>query len=52
MRSRPPSWILFLYVGIDLANPFALGAFRFTPEEARRDGHDERHVASEVASSR
>ena len=33
MRSRLPSWILLLYLAIDLANPFIPGAFRFTPEE-------------------
>jgi hypothetical protein len=32
MRSRLSSWILLLYVAIDLANPFVPGAFRFTPE--------------------
>ena len=32
MTSRLPSWILLLYVAIDLANPFIPGAFRFTPE--------------------
>jgi hypothetical protein len=33
MGSRLPSWILLLYLAIDLANPFVPGAFRFTPEE-------------------
>jgi hypothetical protein len=33
MRSRLPSWILLLYLAIDLANPFIPGAFRFTPED-------------------
>ena len=33
MRSRLPSWILLVYLAIDLANPFVPGAFRFTPEE-------------------
>jgi hypothetical protein len=33
MRSRLPSWVLLLYLAIDLANPFVPGAFRFTPEE-------------------
>ena len=33
MRNRLPSWILLLYVAIDLANPFVPGAFRFTQEE-------------------
>jgi hypothetical protein len=33
MRSRLSSWILLLYLAIDLANPFVPGAFRFTPEE-------------------
>jgi hypothetical protein len=33
MRSRLPSWILLLYVAIDLANPFVPGAFGFTPEK-------------------
>jgi hypothetical protein len=33
MRSRLLSWILLLYMAIDLANPFVPGAVRFTPEE-------------------
>lgn len=33
MRSRLPSWVLLLYLAIDLANPFVPGAFRFTPDE-------------------
>jgi hypothetical protein len=33
MRSRLPSWILLLYLAIDLTNPFVPGAFRFTLEE-------------------
>lgn len=33
MRSRLPSWVLLIYLAIDLANPFVPGAFRFTPEE-------------------
>ena len=33
MRSRLPSWVLLVYLAIDLANPFVPGAFRFTPEE-------------------
>ena len=33
MWSRLPSWILLVYLAIDLANPFVPGAFRFTPEE-------------------
>jgi hypothetical protein len=32
MRSRLPSWILLLYLAIDLANPFLPGAFQFTSE--------------------
>jgi hypothetical protein len=31
--SRLPSWILLVYLAIDLANPFVPGAVRFTPEE-------------------
>ena len=33
MRSRLPSWVLLIYLAVDLANPFVPGAFRFTPEE-------------------
>jgi hypothetical protein len=33
MGSRLPSWVLLVYVAIDLANPFVPGAFQFTPEE-------------------
>jgi hypothetical protein len=33
MRSRLPSWVLLLYLAIDLANPFVPGAFKFTPQE-------------------
>lgn len=33
MRSRLPSWVLLLYLTIDLVNPFVPGAFRFTPDE-------------------
>jgi hypothetical protein len=33
MRSRLPSWILLLYLAIDLANPFVPGAFAFTSED-------------------
>ena len=33
MGSRLASWVLLLYLAIDLANPFVPGAFRFTPEE-------------------
>ena len=33
MGSRLPSWILLLYLAIDLANPFVPGAVRFTQEE-------------------
>jgi hypothetical protein len=33
MRSRLPSWILLLYLAVDLTNPFVPGAFRFSPEE-------------------
>ena len=32
MRSRLPSWVLLVYLAIDLANPFVPGAFRFTPD--------------------
>jgi hypothetical protein len=32
MTGRLPSWVLLLYMAIDLANPFIPGAFRFTPE--------------------
>lgn len=32
MAGRLPSWILLLYMAIDLANPFIPGAFSFTPE--------------------
>jgi hypothetical protein len=33
MGNRLPSWVLLVYLAIDLANPFVPGAFRFTPEE-------------------
>jgi hypothetical protein len=33
MRSRPASWVLLLYLAIDLANPFVPGAFQFTSQE-------------------
>ena len=33
MRSRLPSWVLLIYLAIDLANPFVPGAFQFTPQE-------------------
>ena len=33
MKGRLPSWILLVYLAMDLANPFVPGAFRFTPEE-------------------
>ena len=32
MRSRLPSWIVLVYLAIDLAHPFVPGAFQFTLE--------------------
>ena len=33
MGSRLPSWVLLVYLAINLANPLRPGAFQFTPEE-------------------
>ena len=33
MRSRLPSWVLVVYVAIDLANPFVPGAFEFSSKK-------------------
>lgn len=60
MRSRLPSWVLLIYLAIDLANPFVPGAFRFTPEEGAvwvegtthgREGPSEARAGADTSTS-
>ena len=56
MRSRLPSWVLLVYLAIDLANPFVPGAFRFTPDgglvwvEAMPHSREEANAGTSEAS--
>ena len=49
MRSRLPSWVLLLYLAIDLANPFVPGAFQFTSDQGLVWVEALSHVREEVS---